>query len=213
MEGGRHFQQSAPLIQRSSKSLPFLLQLPWDLFNLLWSVVASLQQPVPHRHDAVNVHIYILSSRRENSINNKLCYMSIWWISAYMNKPFGMAVTSALCVFLIHIRKLDCNSLKVPSQVKQIVWSLIREQNRYIVVDSVYPVTHLTVQAVQTCTQTALRYCKETLNTNNSSQFHHFIIKFKRRYFSSAAEWIFSVKFIYISAFSRRPYPEVHPYK
>lgn len=47
VEAGRHLQQCAALIQRCSKSLPLLLQLPGDLLDLLRGVMARLQQPVP----------------------------------------------------------------------------------------------------------------------------------------------------------------------
>lgn len=47
VEAGRHLQQCAALIQRRSKSLPLLLQLPRDLLDLLRGVMARLQEPVP----------------------------------------------------------------------------------------------------------------------------------------------------------------------
>lgn len=60
VEAGRHLQQCTALIQRCSKSLPLLLQLPRDLLDLLRGVMARLQQPVPDWHDPVNVHVHVL---------------------------------------------------------------------------------------------------------------------------------------------------------
>lgn len=60
VEAGRHLQQRAALIQRRSEGLPLLLQLPGDLLDLLRGVMARLQEPVPDRHDPVDVHVHVL---------------------------------------------------------------------------------------------------------------------------------------------------------
>lgn len=65
VEAGRHLQQCAALIQRRSKSLPLLLQLPGDLLDLLRGVMARLQQPVPDWHDPVNVHVHVLGLNKQ----------------------------------------------------------------------------------------------------------------------------------------------------
>ena len=63
VEAGRHLQQRAALVQRGGEGLPLLLQLGRDLLDLLGGVVAGLQQPVPHRHDAVDVHVHVLAAQ------------------------------------------------------------------------------------------------------------------------------------------------------
>lgn len=63
VEAGRHLQQCAAFIQRRSEGLPLLLQLPGDLLDLLRGVMARLQEPIPDRHDPVNVHVHVLDQR------------------------------------------------------------------------------------------------------------------------------------------------------
>ena len=57
---GGHLQQGAPLVQGCGEGLPLLLQLAGDLLDLLRRVMPRLQQPTPHRHDAVDVHVDVL---------------------------------------------------------------------------------------------------------------------------------------------------------
>lgn len=71
MESSRHLQQRAPLVQRGGEGLPLLLKLTRDLFDLLRRIVAGLQQPVPHRHNAVNVHVHILHKDNGKRTNCK----------------------------------------------------------------------------------------------------------------------------------------------
>lgn len=68
VEAGRHLQQRAALVQRSGEGLPLLLQLARDLLDLLGGVVTRLQQPVAHRHDAVDVHVHVLHSGTEGEM-------------------------------------------------------------------------------------------------------------------------------------------------
>lgn len=72
VEAGRHLQQGAALVQCRSEGLPLLLQLSRDLLDLLGGVVARLQEPVPHRHDAVDVHVHILRFQRRGRQRRKM---------------------------------------------------------------------------------------------------------------------------------------------
>ncbi len=78
VESSRHLQQGAPLVQRSSKGFPLLLQLTWDLFDLLGRIVARLQQTVPHRHDAIYVYVNIL--QETENITTKHNAKTNWWM-------------------------------------------------------------------------------------------------------------------------------------
>lgn len=64
VEASRHVQQRAALVQRRCKRLPLLLQLTGDLLDLLRGVMARLEQPVAHRHDAVDVDVHVLEESR-----------------------------------------------------------------------------------------------------------------------------------------------------
>lgn len=67
VKSGRHLQQGAALVQRRGEGLPLLLQLAGDLLDLLGGVVARLQQPVAHRHDAVDVHVHVLREKKKKT--------------------------------------------------------------------------------------------------------------------------------------------------